>query len=600
MSPKLVIPETRPFFQGKFWPPHVPHQVEYDNSLVVGDLVTNAAKQWPSHPVMWFLDSWMTFQELKENSDQLARALVAFGLQKGDVVALDLPNSFQYVIAYYAILSVGGILTPVNPTYKSAEIAHQFTLTHPKFLITLDILWDTSIRPIADEFNLTKIIYTNLVDLATGLSGLKKWLGRRLGKIPHAKVTHPKAISLLDCLQNDFPVVTPCKISPETDLAVLMMTGGTTGDPKPAMLTHANIVANTHQVKDWLVNQQPPQQKQNLGLGTGCVGVLPLFHSFAMCTIQNISFLIGSWMMLFPRPPPTEEVLALIKKLPNRNGFVYCGVEILFQRISELPLKEIQKYDLDQRLQLCVSAAGPLHEYVRIPFEEKTGAKLTEGYGLAEASPCVSSNNFEGPRRPGSIGCPFPGTDWAIFPTDNFEAGPIEGIGEEFTGEICIHGPQVMQGYYENPEETANTIKEYRGKRWLLTGDIGYLDDAGRVVIRDRKKQLIKYKGYSVYPKEVESLLGKHPDILEVAVAGIPDKEAGEVIKAWISLKPKSIGKVSVNELITWAKSNLTHYKIPRYMEIISQIPKNAIGKVMRRTLQTEDPLYKDPRISAN
>ena len=200
--------------------------------------------------------------------------------------------------------------------------------------------------------------------------------------------------------------------------------------------------------------------------------------------------------------------------------------------------------------------------------------------------------NFYGEKRcVGTVGLPFPGTDWKIFPADDFEKGPIEGFGEEFTGEICAAGPQVMKEYLNLPEQTADTLKEWNGKTWLLTGDIGYMDEYGRVIIRDRKKQLIKYKGYSVYPKEVETLVGMHPDVIDVAAAGLPDPETNEIIKVWVSVKDGS--DLTPESLKAWCKENMTHYKVPQLIEFRNEIPKTLVGKVMRRTLQEEDPIYK-------
>ncbi|MHA1584426.1 MAG: AMP-binding protein, partial [Promethearchaeota archaeon] len=412
-----------------------------------------------------------------------------------------------------------------------------------------------------------------------------------LKKIPSAKVIHPKAISFLDCLKYK-PNVPKVSIDASEDPAILMMTGGTTGVPKAAILTNQNCVADSTTCVQALFGQKIPGRKKLLGYKTGMFGVLPLFHSFAMSAIMNTSIIMGGWIMLFPKPPPTEELLTTFNRLPNYNGYVYIAAEILFKRIADLPKKIIDRYQIAGKLELCISGAGPLHEYVRIPFEKKTGAKIREGYGLTEASPVVSCNNFFGDLDPGTVGVPFPGIDWQIFPSDNFDKGPIEISGEEGTGEICISGPIVMKGYYNQPEQTAETIKEWNGRKWLLTGDIGYLDNFGRIIIRDRKKQLIKMAGHSVFPKEVENLIGEHPDVLEVAVAGVPDRKTGEAVKAWIALKPESYEKISVEELKSWMVSNITHWKCPKYVEIVTTIPKSAIGKVMRRSLQESDPLW--------
>lgn len=590
MTRKFEVPPQRPFF-GKYWPEGVPHQLDFDYTLTLPKLLKQTANRSPQDPVMWFLDGWMNYAEFANKVARFASKLYELGIRKGDVIALHLPNSPQYVIAYYAVLSIGGIVTGINPTYKPLEILHQLQITNAKTIVVLDALFTNFIIPILDRWEFTHIIYTNLLDLATSFSKLKKWLAFTLKKVPKTKITHPRTISFSLCLKA--PISAPeVRIDAEKDTAVLMMTGGTTGVPKAAILTHQNIVANAKQCEITLCNQEIPHRSKKLGAGTGMFGVLPLFHSFAMTTVMNLAITVGGWMMLFPKPPPTEDLLQTFDKLPDINGYIYAAAEILFQRISEVPEKILSKYDLQGKLTLCVSGAGPLHEYVRIPYEKKTGAKIREGYGLAEASPVVSANNFFGELNPGSIGTPFPGTDWQIFPTENFDAGPILEFGEDHTGEICICGPQVMQGYLNEEAQTHATIREWDGRLWLLTGDIGYMDEHGCITIRDRKKQLIKIAGHSVFPKEVESLLGNHPQVLEVAVAGLPDKKTGEIIKAWVALKPNTENPVSSQDLLEWAQDNITYWKCPKFIEIVEEIPKSAIGKVMRRTLQEADPLF--------
>ena len=251
------------------------------------------------------------------------------------------------------------------------------------------------------------------------------------------------------------------------------------------------------------------------------------------------------------------------------------------------------------KLKLCISSAGPLHKQVRDAFVENTGGRIVEGYGLSEASPAVSAGNLFGESPVGVIGMPFPGTGWGIFHSEDFSKGPIclgnpddTNFGVEYTGEICVYGPQIMKGYLENPEETANTLLQYDGKIWLLTGDIGFMNEDGTIEIRDRKKQLIKFKGFSVFPKEVEELLMKHPDILEVAVSGLPNDEFGEVIKAWVSIREDT--DLSPNSIKEWALENMAHYKVPQHIAIVGDLPKNIIGKVQRRALQINDPIWKE------
>jgi len=596
MTIKYPVAEDRPWFNGKYWPAEVPHQLDIDFSMSLPDLLDRALKNWGDLPFIWFSvgGSWVTYKQFGDLVSRFATYLDKIGVKKGDVVAALIPNSIQYIVAYYATMKIGAIYSGIMPNYKPLEVLHQIKTVNAKYLIVLDALYPELVKPfIADDrWKFEKVIYTNIADNATGLSSMKKALGKALKKIPTGKVDYPGAVKWLDTLKTA-PNPPKVEINPEEDVATFIMTGGTTGVPKAAMLTHENCFANAKQCEIWSVNQKETPESTALGVKSGWVGVLPLQHSFGMTGVMNLAIACGGWIMLFPRPPPTEEIINNIAtlNLPDGsppNGFIYCGAEILFKRISDLPPETLAKYPLNGRLKMCMSAAGPLHEYVRAPFEQKTGAPLTEAYGLTEAGPDLTINNLFGEREPGFIGLPVPGTDMRIFDAADFSQGPIETLGEEGIGEICAAGPQIMKGYLNAQEDN---ILEWDGRRWLLTGDIGFMDEYGRFAIRDRKKQLIKMSGHSVFPSEVEELLGHHPDISEVAVAGLPDMKTGEAVKAWVALKPGA--KVTPDEIITWSKENITEWKCPKYVEIVSEIPKNMIGKVQRRALQENDPLFK-------
>jgi long-chain acyl-CoA synthetase len=608
---KYKVSPDRPWFKGGYWGKGIPEQLDVDYNMNLSDLLERAVKNWGDSPVMWFLDTWVTYKELKDMVDRFSTYLQSIGVKKGDVVAVHLPNCIQYIVAYYGITQIGAVITGINPTYKPLEVLHQVKLTGAKIYFGMDALFFRDCEGfIADgKWDFDKVIITNLADLATGMSKVKKVLGKVIFVftkkvlkkeetvgLPWVPVKHPNMIPLMEVLKTE-PNVKKVDINPEEDVATLIMTGGTTGVPKAAVLTHQNCFVNAKQCEVLLVNQKENDSDPNLGHKTCMVGVLPLYHSFAMSTVMNVSIASGSWMMLFPSPPETEVLLEHIASLnlPNGeepNGICYCGAEILFQRIAQLPQEVIDRFPLKGRLKLCMSGAGPLHEYVRIPFTEKTGAALSEGYGLSESSPVLTVNNFFGKREPGFIGVPVPGTDVRIFDREDFSKGPIDVFGEEGTGEICAWGPQVMKEYWEMPDRTEATIKEWDGRKWLLTGDIGFMDEHGRFAIRDRKKQLIKMAGHSVFPAEVESLLGSHDMVEEAAVAGLPDPKTGEAVKAWVVLKPEAIGKITADELKAWAQENMTRWKCPKYIDIIDEVPKNVIGKVMRRTLQEADPLF--------
>ncbi len=381
-------------------------------------------------------------------------------------------------------------------------------------------------------------------------------------------------------------------IDPWTDPAVYLMTGGTTGLPKVAMLSHANLISNLYMIKPW-TNLQP---------GMVTIGSIPFFHSFGLTCVMSGALTLGMQMLLFPKPPSDDVLSETINKLDAPQGIMYTGVEMLFKRltdyVNEMGVEEYnKKYDFTKKLKYATQGAGPLHDYVRVPFED-IFCPIRVGYGLTETSPVVSVAPFWGPNKAGKLGLPLPGTDWAIFDSVNFEAGPIcdgtlekNNFGVENTGEICIAGPQVMLGYLGKQKEQEDNLKMWGGKRWLLTGDIGFMDEHGFCEIRDRKKSLIKVSGHSVYPKEVEELMGNHPAIDQVAVAGLPDESSGEKVKAWIVLKKGfKVGKnIEIEEIKKWCMENMAKWKSPRLIEVVRKLPVSMTGKVQRRQLQEKD-----------
>ncbi|WP_035253261.1 AMP-binding protein [Desulfatiglans anilini] len=574
MENPFFVPESRPWFRPEAgWPEQVPRNFDFPRISLYQMLAESAAKH-ADLQAMWFLETFMSYRELDRHVNALATSLHGLGLRKGDVVALVLPNSFQYVISYYACARLGLVVTGVNPTYKPAEVLHQFNVTGVKAAIALDALYEPLIKPIAEVYPLKPVIVTGIVDLVR-MSGLKRWLGKKLKKIPTGEVP-ASAIRF-----NDLLAVTPAppdvSVLPD-DPATYIMTGGTTGVPKAAVLTHFNCVSNAVQCSLWMWMG---------GKGFADVGVLPLFHSFAMTTVMNTSVRVGMWMMLFPKPPETGELIKTICRLAPDKQTIYCGAEVLFQRMADYP--EIGKFPIARKMRACISGAGPLHRPVQERFEKATNAVIVEGYGLTESSPVISAGPLTDFRTTGTIGLPLPGTEWKIM---DIATGTEElPVGEH--GELVASGPQVMLGYLNQPKETADTIREWDGKRWLFTGDIGYVDEHGRVTISDRKKQLIKVRGYSVFPKEVEELVGRHESVLEVAASGLPDPETGELIKVWVVLKDNWKGKITESELREWCKENITHYKVPKLIELRDDLPKTLVGKVMRRQLMEADPVYR-------
>ncbi len=582
---QFKVSENKIWFK-KWWPEGVPKTYDF-SPITTYEFLENTVRKYPSSNFIWFLETWCTYEEFLNLVDSLASGLHDLGITKGEVIAIFLPNSIQYIALYYAITKLGAIITGINPTYQPIEILHQLEVTGARTIVILDSLYKTSIEPIIEKLDLNRIIYTNLADFSRHLL-VQKVIGKFLKKIPSGKVSYPGAIKLKDLVKSqkqDFEV----EIDPLVDPAVYMMTGGSTGTPKAAVITHFNAVSNAIQCKLWLGGERH---------GLGNIGILPLFHSFSHTAIMNVTIAFGGWILLYPTLPSQEELCENIQRLSSEEGYLYLGAEVLFVKL--LGYKAIRKFPrVIDTIKYFISGAGPLHERIRENFQEKFNKTIVEGYGLTEASPVVSAGKLTEDTPAGTIGTPLPGTQWGIWPLEDFSKGPIclgdpedTNFGEENLGEICVSGPQVMAGYLNQIEETNQTLITYDDRIWLLTGDIGYMKEDGTIVIKDRKKQLIKYKGFSVFPEEVEELLLKHPDITEAAVAGLPHKEFGEVIKAWVAIKEDS--HLSPKSIKAWAAENMALYKVPQHIAIIGEMPKNIVGKVQRRVLQINDPLWKE------
>ncbi len=581
LNTDYVVSPDRPWFSAH-WPTEVPRNLEFSEKSV-DSLIRDGANRWPNRPAVMFLGSQFTYREYDQAIDRFATALSEIGVKKGDTIALMLPNSYQYMISYHAAMRIGAIVSGVNPTYKPLEVKHQLETVHASTLIFLDILYKEKIEPIRNDLKLRRLIGTNLGDF---LPWPKKRLGLLLKKLPSAPLPHDALVfsELLKTRANP-PAV---NIDPLKDPATYIMTGGTTGVPKAAVLTHFNVLSNALQCRAWFYKAKP---------GISSLAVIPFFHAFGMTAIMNVTATWGGQVVIYPKPPTAEELCAsIVKSIPGEREVIYVGAEVLFQRL--LDYADLEKSGAANKFLFCVSGAGPLHTHVQQGFEGKAQVPLIEGYGLTEAGPVVSANLLYGTdeqRRGGTIGYPLPGTDWKIV--DRNDPHRDLGIGEgpedrDHIGELAVCGPQVMLGYLDNPAETEAHFVEMDNRRWLLTGDIGFMNQEGNVTILDRKKELIKVKGFSVFPKDVENLLGRHEAVSEVAVAGLPDTQNTELIKAWIVLKPEFAGKITVEEILAWCKENMTHYKVPRQVEFRESIPKNLVGKVLRRELREQDPLW--------
>jgi long-chain acyl-CoA synthetase len=492
----------------------------------------------------------------------LATALADLGLKKGDVCALMLPNSIQFVVSYYACQLAGVTVTAINPTYKALEIQYQLKDSGAEALIVLDAVFEEAGKGIKGT-QVKTVIGTNVVDLC-GFSTIKVFLGKLLKKIPVGELPST-SLKLTDLLKTE-PNPPQVKVDPE-EIAVLQYTGGTTGLPKGAMLTHRNVVVNAVMCD--------------------------------MTTVMNTAIRIGGFQLLFPKPPADmAELFAAIEKYSSKGGLIMPGVAVMFNKINTHP--KVKNYNLSG-LKMAVSGAGPLPLEVQNKFEEITKSVIVEGYGLSEATPVTHANPIYGRRKLGTIGLPYPDTDIKIMDKETgtkelpplpFAVAETGGLTKEqseqaeaYTGELVIKGPQIMKGYLNRPDETAATVRD----GWLYTGDIACLDADGYTIIRDRAKDMIKFKGYAIFPAEVEDLLHKHPDIRGAAVIGIPNEKVGEVVKAFVVLDPAKKGQIKPEDIQEWAKDKMTHYKIPSIIEFRDELPVTLVGKILRRVLKQEE-----------
>ncbi len=535
-------------------------------------LLVDSAEKYPRHKALIFyggktsslLRRDVTYEELYNSARRFASFLKSKGIGKGDVVLLMLPNSPQFAIAYYGTLIAGATVSPMNVLYTPREIEHQASKTKARVLVALNLFKnkiDTA------DINVDTIVYTGLEDYLPLLGGFlyKMKMGKEIPKIERKN----GIMFFRDIMKNYEPTSEYAEVDPKKDTAALMFTGGTTGLPKPAMLSHYNLVSNAYQVDAWYKRGRRAEDVM--------VGVLPWFHIYGQSAVLNAAMLRAATIIVYPK----WDVVEVMKGIEKHKANLFHGVPLMYQVIVNHP--KVKEFNLTS-LEACISGAAPLPVAVAEKFEELTGAKLREGYGLTETSPVTHVNPIFGKAKRGSIGLPVPNTLAAVADIDESKILPP---GEE--GELVISGPQVMLGYKDMPEENEKAFFECCGYKWVRTGDIAKMDDEGYFYIVDRKKDLIKYKGYSIFPREVEEVLYRHPCVREAAVIGAPHKEWFEYVKAFVVLKDECKGKVTSEDIISYAKQHLADYKVPKEVEFRDDLPKTAVGKVLRRLLREEE-----------
>lgn len=526
------------------------------------DLFDAAVAKFGPRPCIDFLGKTYSYAEIAGLVARAAKGFQALGVGKGTRVGLCLPNTPYAVICYFAILRAGGTVVNFNPLYAPRELVHQIEDSGTHIMVTLDIaeIFD-KVHGLLHESGLGRIVVCPMTGI---LPGVKKVLFSLLKRGDLARVpADDRHVPFARLIDND-GAPAPVAIDPAEDLAVLQYTGGTTGVPKGAMLTHANLTANTDQVRHWFVGMRPGEES--------LLGVLPLFHVFAMTTVMNFGISIGAELILLPR----FELKRLLETVASRKPTLFPAVPTIFNAISTAP--ETARFDLSS-IKYCISGGAPLPVEVKRSFEKLTGCVVVEGYGLTESSPVAVCNPLTGANKAGSIGIPLPGT---VVEIRNLE-DRCKRMPQGERGEVCLVGPQVMKGYWRKPDETADTIVDGR----LHTGDVGYMDEDGYTFLVDRIKDLILSGGYNVYPRNIEEAIYLHPSVAETVVIGIPDDYRGQSAKAFVTLRPGE--ELTEADLMEFLDDKLSPIEMPAEIEFRDELPKTMIGKLSKKELVEEE-----------
>ncbi len=560
--------------------PGVPNSLEPYPDKPMHAFLSESAQRFPANPIMLTsaplpllgrVKSEVTYREVDLLSDALSAALIDLGLEKGDRVALVMPNIVQFVISFYAVLKAGGVVAATNPTYPAKRMGHQINDCGAKIAIVMSRFYDT-VKQVQDQTQLEQIVVTNVKEYLPGLAKILFTLlkERKTGdRVTIAAEDH----DFQELLKRYAGQRATVEVQPD-DLAIFQYTGGTTGVAKAAMATHKALVANCLMCQAWLRNPNDPDEEEIF------LAAIPLFHVFGMVAVMGFAVSMGSLMVMVPNARDIDDVLQCIH---HYRPTVFMGVPALYNAINNNADVLSGKYDITS-VEKCISGSAPLPPATKRRFEELSGGLLLEGFGMSEAPTATHVNPLRGENRIGSIGLPLSDMEMKIV---SLEDGVTEApIGEP--GELCMSGPQIMTGYYGMPTETSNVLRKDDNDRvWLYTGDIARMDEDGYFYIVDRKKDMVLVSGHNVYPRIIEDVLAEHPAILEVAVAGIPhpnpEKAGQEALKAWVVVKEGE--SLKADELIEFALESLTHQEVPRRIDFVDALPRTEVGKILRREL---------------
>jgi long-chain acyl-CoA synthetase len=540
----------------KSYAPNVPKSLDYEK-VTISEALTRSAKNFPNHTALNYMGKKITYAELDRLVNSFARALQDLGIREGDKVGVCLPNIPQVIISNLAVFRIGAVTVQNNPLYTERELAYQLNDSDAKMLITLAILIPR-IEKIRSETKIEKIIGCHV---NTYLPFPKKQLFPLVKKDMYHKVIPTEDVKVFKDLIGRYSSTPVKECSKWDEVGALIYTGGTTGVSKGVMLSHSNLSCNVQQLVAWFPNLKPGEEK--------IVGNFPVFHAAGFTAIQNYIIWKAWENILVPRPEPKINIEILKKHRPT----ILPGVPTIF--IGLLTDPEFRKLDLSF-IKGFFSGAAPLAMDTIKDLKNLTGAMMCEIYGITETAPMVAGTPWGGTNKPGTVGAPLSDTDIRIVDVKD----PDKELSISEVGEIVIKGPQVMMGYYKNPEETANVLKD----GWFYSGDIGCFDEDGYLKIVDRKKDMIIAGGYNIYPVELDGVLFDHPKILEACTIGVHDSYRGETVKAFVVLKEEET--LTEEDVITYCRENLAPYKVPKFIDFIDELPKSAVGKVLRRKLK--------------
>jgi len=558
--------EKRPWL--KWYAEGVPADIEIPNKSIP-EMIDEAVKKWGNKTALVFYGRKMQHKEMHELSLKFAKALHDLGVRKGDRVAILLPNCPQFIIAYLGILRLGAVASALSPLYTPREIKYQLNDSGSKNVVCLDLLYE-KIEQVWEETELEHAIITSVEDY---LPSRGRFFGRIRGKTLSVEIRQRPGILMFQDLIKKYPSDPPKVEIDSNDLAALPYTGGTTGVPKGAMLSHRNIIAIQEEMWRFFPDVVPHEQC--------AVAVLPFYHIYGQSVVMLTGAMQGGMAILFARPD-LENIIAAMEQY---GATLFYGVPTLYKYFTDL--KRARRFNW-KKLKYIFCGADTLHEEVRTEWMRFMGKEIREGYGLTETS-AVTHTNPPGRNKPGSFGVPLPNTHVAVA-----ELGKSKFLPSGQEGELVVSAPQVMKGYWNKPEANKESFFKAGGKVWFRTGDMVKMDEEGYFHFIERTKDMIKYKGYSVYAHEIEEVLYNHPKIKEAAVIGVPDSDVGERVKAIVVPETDYRGKLTAEEVIEYCEKNLAHYKVPRLIEFRGEVPKTDAFKVDHKKLREELFLLKE------